>query len=322
MNRRQLLALLGGSAVARPRLVQSADRMRRVGVLIPLTEPAGRDRVAAFREQLQKLGWSGADNIEIDVRWSDGDAKLAEQYALELAALAPDVVVLQSSQGVPALQAANPTLPVVMAFAGDLVERGIVESLAHPGGNITGLTFAESSIGGKWLELLKATAPRLTRVLNIHSPSFDVFLPAIRTSAAALGVEVLAAPVWNASDVTEAIERFAQEADGGLILHPYARSRGDGVLMIALAARYGLPAIYPYGNFVRGGGLMSYGINWNERFRSAAGYVDLILRGARPADLPVQSATKIELVINLKTAKALGLTVPPRLLARADVVIE
>jgi putative ABC transport system substrate-binding protein len=291
-------------------------------MLIPLFEPVGRSRVAAFGEQLQKLGWGEADNIEIDVRWSDGDAKLAEQYALELAALAPDVVVLQSAQGLPALRAASPTLPVVMAFAGDLVERGIVESLAHPGGNITGLTFAESSIGGKWLELLKATAPHLTRVLNIHSPTFDVFLPAIRTSAAALGIEVLAAPALNASDVTDAIERFAQEANGGLILHPYARSRGDGVLMIALAARYGLPAIYPYGGFVRRGGLMSYGINWIERYRSAAGYVDLILRGARPADLPVQSATKIELVINLRTAKALGLAVPARLLARADEVIQ
>jgi putative ABC transport system substrate-binding protein len=294
--------------------------MRRVGVLIPLNERGARRRVAALQEGLGKLGWIEGRNIQIELRWSGADEELSRQYALELVALAPDVIVLQSTQALRAVRSVNRDVPLVIGNASDLVEMGVVDSLAHPGGNTTGFTFAEFSISSKWLELLKAIAPHLVRVLNVHHPSSAGFRPAIEASAAAFAVQVMAAPVRNSAEIASAIAAFAREPNGGLIMHPHPVIGDD--LIIRLAARHGLPAMYPYVGFVESGGLICYGIDWMERWRSMAGYVDLILRGTRPADLPVQSAAKIELAINLRTAKALELTVPPRLLARADRVIE
>jgi putative ABC transport system substrate-binding protein len=317
------MTLFAGAALACPGIPRAAERLRRVGVLVPLTEGRGRRRVAAFQGELQKLGWAEGRNIQFDVRWTADDAELAGRYALELVALAPDAIVLQSLQAIRALRAATDTMPLVILADVDLVAMGIVDSLAHPGGNVTGFTLAEFSIGGKRLELLKAVAPDVTRALNILPPRFDRYMPAIEASAAKFMVQVTQARVHNAAEITEAIETFGREPNGALIVHPDPVTTGaHPELLIALAAKHRLPAIYPYRGAVQVGGLMSYGFNWNERWRSAAGYVDLILRGARPADLPVQNATKIELVINLKTAKALGLKVPPRLIAGADEVIQ
>ena len=329
MNRRRLMALIGGAAAGalpcpspHAGAAHAAERMRRIGILAPLTKPRGRSRVAAFRERLAQLGWTEGRDIQIDVRWSADDKELAGQHARELVAAGADVIVMQSLQGLRALRQGTRAVPVVIGAAADLVEMGIVNSLAHPGGNITGFTFAEFSIGAKWLELLKTIAPHLARVLNLHHSGFARFLPTIEASAASFAVQPVAAPVRDAAEMADAIDAFAREPDGAIIVHPDPVMGAHTGLLIALAARHGLPAIYPYRGFVLAGGLMCYGLDWIERWRSMAGYVDLILRGAQPADLPVQSATKIEFVINLRTAKALGLAVPARLLAGADDIIQ
>ena len=321
LNRRRLLALVGGAAIGRLRAAHADERMRRVGILAPFTGPLAEPHMAAFRERLAQLGWSEGRNLQIDGRWQTGDG-LTEALARELVALSPDVIVSQSMQALRLLQAVDRTIPVVAAQVGDLVRWGMVDNPGHPAGNVTGFTLAEYSIGGKWLEWLEAIAPRTARVAYIHYPGFRGFLSAINARASDLRVEVTTAPVRNAADITAAIDAFAREPNGGLIVNPHPVTGAHGDVIIALAARHGLPAMYPYRAFVEAGGLISYGTDPVEHRRRAAGYVDLILRGARPADLPVQSPTKIELAINLRTAKALGLAVPPRLLAGADAVVQ
>jgi putative tryptophan/tyrosine transport system substrate-binding protein len=324
MNRRQLMALLYGAAAARPNAVCSAERIRRVGFLMPLApdDPFGHARVAAFREQLGRLGWTEGRNIEIDVRWTSGDETLSQRFARELVALAPDVLAAQSTQALLALRSIERAIPIVVANAADLVQLGVVESLAHPGGNVTGFTFAEFELGGKWVEALKAIAPHLAHVGALHDSKEDLYFRATKTAAPAFGVEVVDLRASDAAEIRDAITTFAREPNGGLIVHPGPLTGIHRKLIVALAATHGLPAVYPYRSFMDVGGLLSYGIDLVDMCRRAAGYVDLILRGARAADLPVQSAPKLELLINLRTAKALGLVVPPRLLARADEVIE
>jgi putative ABC transport system substrate-binding protein len=316
--------LLSGLALARPRGTRAAERMRRIGILMPFADndAAGLQRIAAFVERLQALGWSEGRNIRLDVRWGAGDEQLSRRYAGELLALAPDLIVVQSTQVLLALRAVDRTVPVVVANASDLVELGVADSLARPGGNVTGFTFAEHALGGKWVETLKTIAPHVTRVGTLHSIEGASYFPAVKAAGPGFGVEVIALPVRDAAGITDVITAFAREPNGALIVHPGPLTGIHRRLIIALAAKHGLPAIYPYRGFIDQGGLVCYGIDLLELWRSSAGYVDLILRGARPADLPVQSATKIELIINLRTAKALGLAVPPRLLARADEVIQ
>jgi putative ABC transport system substrate-binding protein len=298
--------------------------MRRVGVMIPFaeTEPQGRARLAALQEGLKLLGWFDGRNLHVDVRWSRNDRELDRKSLAELVALGPAVMVMPSPQASRRLHAINPGIPIVVANATDLVETGLANNLAAPGGFVTGFTLPEFSIGGKWLELLKAVAPGTARVLNIYHPEQAGFLPAVESAAAAFGMQVQRAPVRNATEIKTAIDAFATGPNGGLVVHVHPVTGVNSALIVTLAAKHALPAVYPSRGFIERGGLICYGINGAERWRSAATYVDLILRGARPADLPIQSATKIELVINLRTAKALGLTVPPRLIAGADEVIE
>jgi putative ABC transport system substrate-binding protein len=332
MKRREFITLIGGAAMWSRTARAQSEPMRRVGVLAPFTSEAQQTRIAAFREELARLGWSEGRNLRVDYRWGGASAEFDEDQARELLALAPEVIVSQSTRALRLLSTANRNLPVVVANAADLVEMGMVESLAHPGGNVTGFILPEFSIAGKWLELLRAIAPRIRRVLNIYyavrvangerANAPERFVAATKASADPFGIEVLEAPVRNAADITAAIESFARTPNGGLIVHPTPIAVAHRELLIALAARHGLPAMYPNRRSVETGGLISYGINLVERWRSAAGYVDLILRGARAADLPVQSTSRLELAINVKSAQALGLTVPPHLLAGADEVIE
>jgi putative ABC transport system substrate-binding protein len=331
VNRRQLLVVLAGMASARARTAHSAEQIRRIGVLAPYIGSLAEPRIAAFRTALAQLGWSEGRNLKIDYRWNERNEELSQDRVRELMALTPEVIVSQTSQALQLLSAIDRTLPVVVANAADLVELGIIDSLAHPGGNVTGFTLPEFSIAGKWLELLRAIAPGIRRVLNIyyypasslgHRDPHMGFVAATRAGAAPFGIEVVEAPVRNGSDIADAIEAFARAPNGGLIIHSHATISEHRQRIIALAASHALPAIYPYRHYVEQGGLMCYGINLVERWRSVAGYVDLILRGARAGDLPVQSTSRIELVINLKTATTLGLTVPPRLLAGADTVIQ
>src|SRR5262245_60274991 len=281
LKRRELITLLGGAAASSflwPLAAHAQqERMRRVGVLVPLIAPGG-GRVAAFQEQLQKLGWIDGRNVQFDVRWSGGDAELAAQHALELAALAPDVIVIQSTLGLRALRAVDRTVPVVLSDTRDLVEIGIVDSLAHPGGNTTGFTFSDFSVGGKWLELLKTMAPHLTRVLNIYHPDTDGHLAPIEANAPTFAVQAVRCPVRSRAELKPAIEAFAREPNGGLIVHTHPLIGGLGARQIIdLATEHALPAMYPYVAFVRQGGLICYGIDWIESFRNVAGYVDLIL---------------------------------------------
>jgi putative ABC transport system substrate-binding protein len=330
MNRRRLLALAGATAAAWPCGSHAQERVRRVAILAPYTGPIAEPRITAFRARLAQLGWSEGRNLQIDHRWGLGE-DLLSQYALELVALAPDVIITQTLGALRRVQSVNRSIPVVVATAADLVEVGAAESLAHPGGNVTGFGLPEFAIGGKWLELLRAVAPGVGRILYLYyrpaggwsssgrSPQ-EGYMAAIRESSPA--VQVIRGPTPDAAGIADVIEAFAREPNGGLIVHPNPFTGEHRDLIVALAAKYGLPAMYPFRGFVEHGGLISYGIDLADRWRSVAGYVDLILRGTPPGDLPVQSPTRIELVINLTTAKALGLTVPPRLIAGADEVIR
>jgi putative ABC transport system substrate-binding protein len=329
IRRREFITLLGGAAAALPMAAraQQSERMRRVGLLMatPADDPEGQARVAALLQALQQLGWTVGLNVRIDDRWSAGDAGNARKYAEELVALAPDVILASGAAAMEPLLQATRTVPIVFALAADPVGAGYVDSLARPGGNVTGFVTHEYGFGGKWLELLKEIVPGVTRAAVIRDFGITAgigMFGAIQSAAPSLGMEVSPVNVHDAGEMERAIAAFARSSNGGLIVTPsgLASSRRD--LIVMLAARYKLPTVYYQRPFVAAGGLASYGIDLIDQYRRSAGYLDRILKGEKPADLPVQNPTKFELVINLKTAKALGLDVPPTLLARADEVIE
>ena len=329
MRRRDFIRFIAGSTAAWPLAAsaQQPEQMRRIGILMnrAANDAEGQARLAVFRQALQQLGWSEGRNVQIDIRWGEDKTDLERKYAAELVALAPDVILASGTMSVAALQALSRTLPIVFAAVGDPVGAGFVESMAHPGGNATGFMLYEYSFGGKLLELLRQIAPGVTRVAVLRDPTNPSLLAtfgAVRGAAQLLGVEVTAVDTRDAGEIERGVAAFARSANGGLIVMPGATASVHGALIVALAARYMLPAIYPFRYHATGGGLISYGPDFVEPFRPAAGYVDRILKGEKPADLPVQAATKFELVINLKTAKALGLEVPLRLQQLADEMIE
>jgi putative tryptophan/tyrosine transport system substrate-binding protein len=328
MRRREFIAFLGSGAATWPfaARAQQPERMRRIGVLLPAAadDPEWQTRVGAFQQALALLGWTIGRNVRIDTRWGTTSAAEIRRQAAELAALAPDVILATGSSVGPLLQATR-TVPIVFTLGVDPVGAGVVDSLARPGGNATGFMAWEFSIAGKWLELLKQIAPGVTRVavLRDASQAFATSLFAvIQAVAPSLGVEVIPVNMRNAAEIEQSVGTFARSPNGGVIPVASAAAAHHRELIIALAAQHKLPAIYWERFLVSAGGLMSYGADLVGQFRQAAGYVDRILKGEKPADLPVQQPTKFELVINLKTAKALGLDIPPTLLARADEVIE
>jgi putative ABC transport system substrate-binding protein len=327
LKRREFITLIGGAAAAWPlsARAQQPDRMRRIGVLmhLPADDAAGQARIAAFVQALQQLGWSDGRNLRIDYRWAAGDTGRFHRYADELVALTPDVILAAATPSVQALQQATRTVPIVFAVVADPVGAGFVDSLARPGGNATGFTPFEYGISGKWLELLKEIAPRVTRVAVLRDLTIGLGqLGAIQSVAPSLGVDLMPIRLDDAGQIERTIAAFARSPNGGLIVTASTSALIHRELIITLAARNKLPAVYYERYFVAAGGLMSYGPDFIDEFRSAASYVDRILRGEKPADLPVQAPTKHELMINLNAAKALGLDVPPMLLARADKVIE
>ena len=315
-------------AVAVKAEAQPSERLRRIGVLLYLQEddPEARTYVAAFLQGLQKLGWIVGRNVQIDYRWTAGDADRVRKYAAELVALAPDVILTAGSAHVGPLQQATRSVPIVFVQATDPVGGGLVNSLARPGGNATGFTNFELDISTKWLELLKQVAPRLTRVAVLRdpaNPSGTGQFGAIQAVAPSFGVEeVRPVGLHDAGEIERGVTAFARESNGGLIVTPSGLAIAHREPIVKLAARHRLPAIYPFRYFVTDGGLISYGPEVVDQYRRAAGYVDRILKGTKPADLPVQQSMKFELAINLKTAKALGLTVPSMLLTSADTVIK
>jgi putative ABC transport system substrate-binding protein len=328
MRRRDFITLLGGAA-AWPLAAQAQQRgpMRRIGVLMALAadDPQGQARFVAFVQALQELGWTDGRNARIDTRWAAGDADRFRKYAAELIALAPDVILASGGTGVGALLRATRTVPIVFTQTNDPVGAGYVESLARPAGNATGFTNMEYGMSGKYLELLKEIAPHLARAAVLRDPTIPQGIGqfgAIQAVAPSLGVELRPIDVHDAPEIERAVTAFARSASGGLIVTGSALTAVHRDLIIALASRNKLPAVYWERFFVTAGGLTSYGPDSIDPHRRAAGYVDRILKGEKPADLPVQAPTKYELAINLKTAKALGLTVPDTLLARADEVIE
>ena len=326
--RRKFLASLGGAAAAAWPLAapaQQGERVRRIGVLMNLAtdDAEGQARLAAFVQDLQQLGWTDGRNVRIDYRWAAGDARLFHRYAEELLALAPDVILASATPSVQALQQATRTVPIVFAMVGDPVGMGVVASLARPGGNTTGFTPMEFGFGAKWVELLKEIAPRVTRVAVLRDLTIGpAQLSAIQAVAPSFGVELSAVGVRDAGEIERIVAEFARSSNVGLIVTASTSAVVHRDLITKLAARYRLPAVYAFRYFATAGGLVSYGPDSINPFRLAAGYVDRILKGEKPADLPVQAPTKYELVINLKTAKALGLQIPDKLLALADEVIE
>ena len=326
IKRRDFIALLGGAATwPLPARGQQPERMRRIGVLMNLAvgDPEGETRRAAFLQALQQLGWSDGRNVRIDYRWAAGDAGHFQRYAEELLALAPDVIFAASTPSVRALQQATRTVPIVFAIVADPVGAGFVDSLARPGGNVTGFTPGEYGMSGKWLELLKEVVPGMTRVAVLRDLTIGLGqLGAIQSVAPSLGVELTPIGVGDPGQIERMVAAFARSPNGGLIVTASTSAIIHRELITTLAARNKLPAVYYTRYWVEGGGLMSYGPDFRDQFRQAAAYVDRVLKGEKPADLPVQAPTKYELVINLKTAGALGLEVPPTLLARADEVIE
>jgi putative ABC transport system substrate-binding protein len=328
MRRREFITLLSGVATAWPVMAraQQAERVQRVGVLSGLSadDPDNNARIAAFVQALQQLGWTDGHNVRIDFRWAAGKAENYRKYAAELIALAPDVILAPGGSFGPMFQATR-TVPIVFAFAIDPVGSGFVETLSRPGGNATGFLLFEFSLNAKWMELLKEIAPGVTRAAVLRDPTTTVGVgqfAVIQSVAPSLGVEVSPINLRDAGEIERGVATFARSSNGGLIVTASAVASVHRDLIVALAARHKLPAVYFDRLFVTGGGLISYGADLTDQFRLAADYVDRILKGKKPADLPVQAPTKYDLAINLKTAKTLGLTVPAALLARADEVIE
>jgi putative ABC transport system substrate-binding protein len=329
VKRREFIALLSGAAVAWPLAAraQQGESMRRIGVLMSTSvdDPEGQARLAAFQQGLQQFGWTIGRNVRIDSRWPAGDSERFRRYAAELVALSPDVILATGSAAAGPLLQATRTVPVVFVIVPDPVGAGFVNSLSRPGGNTTGFIQFEYGISGKWLELLKQIAPGVTRAAILRDPAISAGIGqfgAIQAVAPSLGVEVSPVNVRDADEIERAIAEFARSANAGLIITGSALAVVHRHLIITLAAKHRLPAVYFQRTLVADGGLISYGADVLDQYRRAVGYVDRILKGEKPADLPVQMPTKYELVINLKTAKALGLEIPSSVLARADEVIE
>ena len=326
MKRREFMILLG-SAAAWPLAAsaQQPDRVRRVGVLMGISDdPEGQARVAVFRQALAALGWTEGRNVQFIYRWNAGDVVHARQFAKELLDLRSDVILANSTPIAVAVRDITRTIPTVFVQVSDPVTAGVVQSLARPGSNLTGFTNFEPSIASKWLELVKRVAPKITRVAYLFNPNTAplFYARAVETAAPLLSVKPFAAEVHNTAEMEGVIEQVARESASALLVLPDLFTATNRQSIIALAAHHRLPAVYPFRYFVASGGLMSYGIEMLDTYRQAASYVDRILKGERPSDLPVQQPTKFEFVINLKTAKALSLEIPPTLLARADEVIE
>jgi ABC-type uncharacterized transport system substrate-binding protein len=329
VNRRAFISLLGGAAAAWPLAAraQQSERVRRIGVLVGFAadDPVAQRRVLAFAQALAQLGWTDGRNVRIDIRWSAGDPERIRRYAAELVALAPGVIVASGSAAVGSLLQATRTVPIVFVQLAEPVGAGFVETLARPGGNATGFMLYEYGIGGKWLELLKEIAPRVERVAFLQNPAIASGpgqFGAIQAAAPSLGVEVRPISVRDAGETERAITAFARSSNGGLIVTGGAPAALPRDVIIKLAARHRLPALYSDHAFVTDGGLIAYGPDRIDQYRRTADYVDRILKGEKPAELPVQAPTKYEMAINLKTAKALGLEIPSSVLARADEVIE
>jgi putative ABC transport system substrate-binding protein len=330
-TRRAFITLLGGAAAAWPHVAraQQPERVRRIGVFMPLAadDPIGQARIAALREGLEKLGWTEGRNIRIDTRWtSTGDVESMQRFAKELVALQPDLIVTQSTPITATLLQETRTIPIVFALVADPIGSGFVASFAKPGGNVTGFVTIEPTMAGKWLELLKEIAPSVARAAFLFNPVtatyFEYWLNPFKTAAVSFAVEAIAAPVRDRSELESVIAEQARAPNGGLVVMPDTFTDTHRVEITSLAAGYRLPAVYPYRQFPAVGGLLSYGDDLIDNFRRAPTYADRILKGEKPSELPVQAPVKFDLVINLKTAKALGLEVPPTLLARADEVIE
>jgi putative ABC transport system substrate-binding protein len=329
MNRREFISLIGSAAAAWPLAArgQQADKVRRIGVLMTLNEsdPEVRAWAAAFQDGLQKLGWVQDRNVRIDYRWGEGDPHRMQNHAAELVGMTPDVLLAAATPALVALQRETRSLPIVFVQVSDPVRLGFAVSLARPGGNMTGFANFEYAIGGKWLELLNDTAPGRSRVailVDPANPSQNPYLQGIEAAAPSFGVQLTRADVHSAADIERTITDFVEQPNGALVVLPSAMTILHRDLIIALTARHRLPTVYPYRFFAKSGGFISYGVDLAEAYRQAAGYVDRILKGAKPGDLPVQLSSKFELVVNLKTAKALGLTIPEPFLQHADEVIE
>ena len=330
IKRREFIIRLGAAGAVWPLAAraQQPDRVRRVGVLMGIADDLeGQARIAVFRQALQALGWSEGRNAQFIYRWSGGDVAHARQFAKELVDLRSDVILANSTPVAAAVGETTRTTPTVFVQVSDPVTAGVVQSLARPGGNLTGFTNFEPSMASKWLELVKGIAPNITRVAYLFNPNtapllYVLYARAVETAAPLLSIKPFAAEVRNADEMEGVIEQFAREPDSALLVLPDLFTATNRRSIIALAARHSLPAVYPFRYFVASGGLMSYGIETLETYRQAASYVARVLKGENPGDLPVQAPTKYETVINLKTAKAIGLTFPPGLLAIADEVIE
>ena len=329
MRRREFITLIGGAAVVWPMTAraQQSERMRHVGVLMNLAadDPDAQARLAYFRQGLEQLGWIEGRNIQLDIQYGNSRPSSYPTLAKQLVATKPEVILAHSTPIVAALDQETRTIPVVFVSVSDPIGSGFIKSMAQPGGNATGLMLYEAGIAGKWLAMLKEIAPHLKRAALIANPKttpFDYYVRSAQATAPSLGMEVVPSPVASPTDIESTIESFAQFPNGGLVVLPSATLTAHKDLVVALGARHRLPAVYPLREFVSAGGLMAYCTDVTDLNRQAASYVDRILRGAKPADLPVQAPTKYETVLNLKTARALGLEVPSSLLVRADEVIE
>ena len=329
MRRRKFIKLLGGAAAWPVAARAQQERMRRIGVLMGLGESdaEGPPRVAAFKQELQNLGWTEGQNLQIEYRWAGGDAVRIGTFAAELAGTMPDVLVAHLTAATEALMQRTRAIPIIFVAAADPVGSGLVVSLSQPGGNVTGFTNFVPSLGGKWIELLKEISPRIKRVALLFNPEVAAggglfYAQPVQAAASTLAVESTLAIAHNAAEIEEALAKVSRDAESGLIVMPGLFTTNHRELIVRLAAQYRLPAIYPFRYFATAGGLMSYGIDIVDLFRRAAVYVDKVLRGAKPSELPIQQPEKFEFVINLKTARALDLTVPRILLARADMLID
>ena len=330
MRRREFIALLGGAAIASPlgSHAQQPDRMRHIGVLMGYAENdlEAKAWIAGFAEGLKKLGWTEGGNVRIEYRWTAGNVEQLRSHGADLLNLKPDVILAASTPALAAMYQQTRSVPIVFVNVADPIKQGFVSGLAHPDANVTGFTSLEFSMGSKWIETLKQISPSLTQAALIFNPEtapyFPSFLEPIETAASSFSVKTIITPVHDIADIERTISAFAHELNGGIVVVPSAFTTIHRGLIIEQAARYRLPAVYGFSYYAYSGGLISYGINVRDMYIRAASYVDRILKGAALADLPVQAPTKFELVINLKTAKALGLSVPDKLIALADEVIE